>query len=208
MHRLAASASRRTVTSLGLSQWWTVFYPPITSYHHQSLSMIRFQSDGSSPQAKKRQANKAKKKKKPTASSTSTGSTPDLAGTARSRELQLVLNALDAPYKQEPTVSHEEQQRRCQIGRNYVIGRFQQHNDIDHDLTCKIHMKQHALKMIPKHYKAQAMSLEYEPVIDDDGTDTMKWDNGYPPSWRHIPVWTPPIPNFDPRQFVPRDEED
>lgn len=54
---------------------------------------------------------------------------------ARSKDLDLLLAALNAPSRREPPISIEEKARRHEIGRNYVIGRFQQHNEIHHDLA-------------------------------------------------------------------------
>lgn len=142
---------------------------------------VRYLSDVEGP--KKRQQ-KAKKKAK------SKGSEPE---TGRSKDLDLILASLDAPVRQEPPVDEVEQARRYTVGRNYVIGRFRRHNEIDHDLTCKIYLKNHALSMLPKNSKLKEEALK----IDDSG----------PPAWRHLPVWTPPIPGFDPSQYVEREEE-
>lgn len=137
----------------------------------------------SDPDGPKQRVVKAKKKKKGTGQQTES---------ARSRELDLVLAALDAPSSKEPPIDDAEKARRYQIGRNYVIGSFERHNEIDHDLTCKIHIKQHALNMLPKGTKLREEALK---------TDTKS-----PPLWRNLPVWTPPIPGFDPSQFVDREE--
>ena len=101
--------------------------------------------------------------------------------------------ALDAPSKVEPPVSVEEAQRRAKIGRDYVIGRFRQHNEIDHDLTCKIKLKQHALKMLPPgRLRDEALKIDERQVA---------------PLWRHIAVWTPPIPGYDPTEFAEKKDE-
>ena len=105
----------------------------------------------------------------------------------RPNDLQLVLAALDAPMKQEPPIDAEERERRYQIGRNYVIGKFRQHNEIQQDLAFKLQLKRHAIKMLPKNTKLREEALK----IDDTG----------PPSWRKHAVWTPPIPGFDPNKL-------
>jgi Mitochondrial ribosomal protein L28 len=128
---------------------------------------------------------KAKKKKPQGKASDSTG---------RSKELDLILASLDAPSKVEGPVPEEERERRAQIGRNYVIGRFQQHNEMDHDLTCKMHLKRHALSMLKRHTRLNEEALK----IDDDQAA---------PVWRHMPVWTPPIPGFDPSNFIDKDDK-
>lgn len=140
----------------------------------------------SSEEPKKRQAKVKRKKKR--ASADATG--------GRSKELNLILASLDAPTRKEGPISEAEKARRHEIGRNYVIGRFEQHNDIDHDLTCKLHLKKHAIRMLPPHLKESALKIT---TFDED-------ELSFPPSWRSIPVWTPPIPGFDPSEF--RQEED
>jgi hypothetical protein len=144
------------------------------------MSITRFFSD--SP-AKKQQKGKKKKAQ---------GKGGE--GTGRSKELELVLASLDAPRREEGVISDEERERRHRIGRNYVIGRFRQHNDLDHDLTCKIHLKRHALKMLKQHELLHAEAVR----IDDDQVA---------PMWRNMPVWTPPIPGFDPSKFIEKDEK-
>jgi hypothetical protein len=128
---------------------------------------------------------KAKKKKPQGKASEPTG---------RSKELELILASLDAPSKVEGPVPEEERERRVQIGRNYVIGRFQQHNEMDHDLTCKMHLKRHALRMLKRHTRLNEEALR----IDDDQAA---------PLWRHMPVWTPPIPGFDPSNFIDKNDK-
>ena len=85
----------------------------------------------------------------------------------------------------EPPISEEEQQRRHDIGRNYVIGRFEQHNAFHHDLACKLAMKQHAIKMLPRNSKIRDEALRTDYNLD--GVE--------PPLARHIPQETPPAPS-------------
>lgn len=127
----------------------------------------------------------AKKKKEQAAAATP-------AQTGRDKDLELILAALNAPSRVEPEISAEEKARRYEIGRNHVIGRFEQHNELYHNLTCKIHLKMHAVNMLPK----QSWLKEAAMKIDEDG----------PPPWRHIAKWTPPIPGFDPSQFVDKEQ--
>ena len=61
----------------------------------------------------------------------------------RDKNLELILASLDAPQRVEPEIPPEEKARRYEIGRNYVIGRFEQHNEFHHDLACKIQLKKH-----------------------------------------------------------------
>jgi hypothetical protein len=113
--------------------------------------------------------------------------------TVKSREYNLVVAALDAPMRKEPPISEEEKARRHEIGRNYNIGRFRFHNQVHQDLTHKIHLKKHAIKMLPRDSK-----IKEEALKDNDEA---------PPPWRRIPVWTPPIANFDATQYMAKDED-
>lgn len=114
---------------------------------------------------------------------------------ARSKDLDVVLASLDAAATQEPPISQEEKARRHEIGRNYGIGRFKQHNEIEHDLACKIQMKKHAVKMLPRDSKLKEAAMK----VDSDDTDE-------PPLWRNLAMWTPPIKDFDPSQFIERND--
>ncbi|CAB9521057.1 expressed unknown protein [Seminavis robusta] len=102
-----------------------------------------------------------------------------------------VVAALDAPMTKPPPASEEEMQRRYNVGRSYVIGMFERHNEEQHMMACRIKLKNHAVDMLPKHLRASALEE------DDEG----------PPLWRHIPMWTPPIPGFDPDEFMDHGEK-
>jgi hypothetical protein len=167
----------------------TILHNPQTQKNAPSLLIVRHFAKAAASKSSKAKPSKVVTKpqqqpKKP--SLTDAGSRPS--------ELQLILAALDAPTQQEPAISQEERDRRSQIGRNYVIGKFRQHNELHHDLACKLQMKQHAINMLPKHSKLREEALK----IDESG----------PPSWRKHAVWTPPIPGFDPNQLdMTRDEK-
>lgn len=110
------------------------------------------------------------------------------------RVLDTILRALDAPFsKESPEPDEEEKARRFEIGRNYVIGMFELHNELNHDLACKMKMKRFAIKMLPRNSKLKEEALK----IDKSG----------PPLWRPIMADTPPIPGFDPSKFIHRDDE-
>jgi hypothetical protein len=111
----------------------------------------------------------------------------------RSKELNVIFAALDAPERKEPPISEEEKARRHEIGRNYNIGRFRFHNEIHHDLTNKMHLKKHAINMLPRNSKIKEEAL--------------KESDEQPPPWRKIPVWTPPIVGFDPSNYMMKDDE-
>ena len=111
----------------------------------------------------------------------------------KSKELNLILAALDAPMRKEPPISEEEKARRFEIGRNYNIGRFRFHNEIHQDLAQKIHLKKHAIKMLPRNSKIREEAL--------------KESDEAPPPWRKVPTWTPPIPGFNPSLYLIKDEK-
>jgi len=141
----------------------------------------------SDPEGPKTKQLKVKKKEKKSAKKGKEG--------GRDRALDLLIRAIDAPVSEPPPASAEEMQRRFDIGREYNIGTSKRHNERNHDLNCKLRMKQHAIDMLPRDsmWKEEALKLDE----DDDG----------PPMWRHVPVWTPPIPGFDPSQFIADEEE-
>mmetsp|Transcript_110539 Transcript_110539/g.319404 ORF Transcript_110539/g.319404 Transcript_110539/m.319404 type:complete len:155 (-) Transcript_110539:1577-2041(-) len=112
--------------------------------------------------------------------------------TSRPRDLEVILSALDAPVIKPPPADKEEIERREKIHKAYTIGKFKEHNDENHDIACKLKMKQHALNMLPRSTKLKEKALEV--------------DNKGPPRWRRIPSWTPPIPGFDPNQFTLTEE--
>ena len=143
---------------------------------------------GDSAQPMKKQSPAQKKKAAANAQQQDQG-----AESLENKRYNMILGALDAPVTKPPPASPEEMERRHQVGRNYVIGQFERHNEMQHDLACKIKLKNHAIKMLPKGTKLRAEALEE----DDEG----------PPAWRHIPVWTPPIPGFDPDEFMEQDEK-
>lgn len=155
----------------------TILYQRTSVLHPTRALIARYLSDA------RKKPTKMKQKSKPAPGKKDDGD----------KNLNLMLAALNAPERKEPPISEEERQRRHEIGRNYVIGRFRQHNDIDHDLTCKLYLKRHAIKMLPKGSKIQEEALK----IDDSTV----------PLWVNIPVWTPPIPGFDPKKFTGSKED-
>mmetsp|Transcript_21414 Transcript_21414/g.44036 ORF Transcript_21414/g.44036 Transcript_21414/m.44036 type:complete len:169 (+) Transcript_21414:137-643(+) len=112
--------------------------------------------------------------------------------TGRSRDLELLLAFLDAPKVKAPPADEEETKRRDLVRKNYNIGKFKQHNEENHDIACKLRMKSHAINMLPKQTALKEKALE----IDDE----------YPPRWRTIPAWTPPIPGFNPAVYQSTEE--
>jgi hypothetical protein len=143
-----------------------------------SAPMVRYFSDAEGP---KQRISKVKKKEK-----------KSKGDGGRSRDLEILLACLDAPKSKPPPADNAEMERRERILKNYTIGKFRQHNQENHDLTCKLKLKQHAMNMLPKNSKLREKALEVD--------DTM------PPRWRKMPAWTPPIPGFDPSQFMLQEE--
>lgn len=133
---------------------------------------------------------------------------------------RLVVEALDAPYVGPPKASAEEMAARYEIGRNYVIGCFEAHNELEHDLAVKIRMKRYAVKMLPKEDQVGDSLVEMK---DKEGKltgekrsmygrwreEAVKIDdwNG-PPGHRPIPLYTPPIPGFDIEQYMNEDDDE
>ena len=148
---------------------------------HPAVTTIRFQS--SKEGAAKGKPTKFSSKVSNTAGKKKRGASSPSG--QRDKALDVVIRALDAPQKREPPISEEELQRRHEIGRNHVIGRFEWHNAIQHDLTCKLAMKQHAIKMIPRD-----SALREEALRTDYTTEEVE-----PPLARHIPKENPPIPS-------------
>ena len=114
-----------------------------------------------------------------------------------SKSYKMVLAALNAPVTKPPPASADEMERRYQVGRNYVIGSFEEHNELEHMLSCKIRMKNHAIKMLPRNSE-NSIIRKAALEIDDEG----------PPVWRHIPVWTPPIKDFNPDDYLEEEDDD
>ena len=149
----------------------------------QQVHLLAADADG----PKKKQTKVKKKNKKAAAAAG--------VDTAGQKNLRLVLDSLDAQYRQEEAISNEEKEHRAMVAKNYTIGRFRQHNEVDHDITCKLYLKQHAIKMMKG----------IDPMLIEEA---MKVNNDQPPAWRDMPVWTPPIAGFDPDKYLKEEEED
>lgn len=120
--------------------------------------------------------------------------------------------AIDAPYKKAPPASEEEMARRYEIGRKHVIGCWERHNTLNHDLAVKIRMKQYAVRALPKEGTLGDITLDLDgekvSVYGRWRKEAFKIDewNG-PPGHRPIPMYTPPIPGFDIEQYMNEDDE-
>eukprot|EP00537_Pseudo-nitzschia_pungens_P014566 CAMPEP_0172384850 /NCGR_PEP_ID=MMETSP1061-20121228/2568_1 /TAXON_ID=37318 /ORGANISM="Pseudo-nitzschia pungens, Strain cf. pungens" /LENGTH=177 /DNA_ID=CAMNT_0013113631 /DNA_START=149 /DNA_END=682 /DNA_ORIENTATION=+ len=158
----------------------------LTSKHHQQ-SFLSGRVVSSTPsrcfsdEGPKRRISKVKKKERKSS-----------ADTGRSRDLELLLAFLDAPKIKPPPADEEETARRELVKKNYTAGKFKQHNEENHDIACKLKLKKHAIGMLPKRTALKDKALEV--------------DSEYPPRWRTIPAWTPPIPGFNPSDYMGTEE--
>mmetsp|Transcript_9307 Transcript_9307/g.13914 ORF Transcript_9307/g.13914 Transcript_9307/m.13914 type:complete len:150 (+) Transcript_9307:66-515(+) len=122
-------------------------------------------------------------------------------GKRRDRVKNILVAAIDAEPTPRPDFTKEDAAKHFEIGKNYVKGKFQVHNEIHHDLACKIRMKNHAINMFPRTTDELSYLRETALYIDDDD-DTM------PPLYRSIPLDTPPIDNFDATRYMSEKEDD
>lgn len=127
----------------------------------------------------------------------------------------LLTKAVDAPVLKPPPASKEEMERRYNVGRNYVIGCFRRHNELNHDLAVKIRMKKHAVKMLPRKGDLGDVTLESNGVGEEESVygrwrdEAMKINDDWgPPDHRPIPMFTPPIEGFDPNLYMDQEEEE
>lgn len=191
-----------------------------TPYHQQAVPAAN-KKKAASDTLKASQKKVNKEKKGPSASKL------EKSASAESRIESLLIKAIDAPSILPPKPSIEEAERRYQIGRNYVIGSFQTHNEMYHDLAVKIRMKRYALQMLPRE------TYDLGDVITTNttsATDTAKNGGGSngtsvyatwksnalqlnpigfgPPDHRHVPMYTPPIEGFDINMYADKEDED
>lgn len=184
--RLLTTCQRRA--SVLISSTGTTFrhsapctFVPVTSPVNVNIQTRHF-SDPDGPKVKQLKVKKKVKKKKKKDDG------------ERDSVTELFMRAYDAKPKPIPPASDEEMARRFEIGRNYNIGTWKEHNELSHDLACKLRMKHHAIKMLPKDTMWEEEALKE----DEDG----------PPLWRPIPLDTPPIPGFDPSIFMMQQQQE
>ena len=159
----------------------------------------------------------SKEKKGPSASRL------EKADSAEKRMMDIMIRAHDAAPLEPPPATSEEMERRYHIGRNYVIGCFRRHNELNHDLAVKIRMKRYAIKMLPREgidlgdNAATTTTAVGGTTSGQSGRSVYgRWKeealrinhNFGPPEHRHIPMYTPPIEGFDVNQYMNRDDED
>jgi len=128
-------------------------------------------------------------------------SSSEEGSSTKNKLTDVLIRLIDAQPRIPPKPSPEEAERRYNLGRNYVIGKFNQHNDLDHDLACKIKMKQHAIKLLPKANDEDFGYLKEAAMKIDMSEETV------PPYHRPIAVYTPPIPGYDPSKYIEEVEE-
>jgi hypothetical protein len=116
-------------------------------------------------------------------------------GSKSDRLTNILMQVIDAKPRKQQKPSPEEAERRSDLGKKYVIGNFKRHNEIHHDLACKIRMKNHAIDLLPHRNDEQFGYLKEAALTISMDDDAMV------PFHRPIPVDTPPIPNFDPSKF-------
>lgn len=122
---------------------------------------------------------------------------------------ELLARAIDAPDPGAPKASAEEMERRYHVGRNYVIGCFERHNELNHDLAVKIRMKRSAIQMLPKEGAIGDAIVNGKSVYGRWRAEAMKLNADWaPPEHRLVPMHTPPIEGFDPNLYMDKEDED
>mmetsp|Transcript_28404 Transcript_28404/g.60523 ORF Transcript_28404/g.60523 Transcript_28404/m.60523 type:complete len:204 (-) Transcript_28404:329-940(-) len=193
--RVASSAAN---TSLALPRKLHHLRPISNTPHFSALPAAN-----SSEEPKTAQKKVIKEKKGPSASKMAAKESQ------ANRITDLLIKSYDSPYRKPPEASEEEVERRCQVGRNYVIGSFKRHNELNHDLAVKIRMKQHALKMLPGEGHLGDESVNGESAYGRWKSEALKLNDMWgPPDHRHVPMYTPPIEGFDPNLYMDKEEED
>ena len=84
------------------------------------------------------------------------------------------------PYTEDELAEH------ARIARAYNAEKRLEHDDVQHDISVKIWMKNEALKNIGGQWGIEANKIE---------------EGNYPPLWRKHPSFTPPIEGFDVRKY-------
>ena len=112
----------------------------------------------------------------------------------------LLIKAIDSQPRPRPKFSPEEQAKHYEIGRNYVIGNHQVHNELNHDLACKIRLKNHAITMMPRNTDEKLGYLKKHAMTVDMDEESMV------PMYRTIPLDTPPIKDFNSRDYLEEEE--
>lgn len=104
----------------------------------------------------------------------------------------MLIACLDAPSREEPIDRRtvEEMERRKNIVKAFTVGRFEQHNESEHDMSCKWKLKNFAIEAIPEGY------------LKDEALKVSESNDDFPPLWRPHALHTPPIPGFNPADWM------
>lgn len=90
-----------------------------------------------------------------------------------------------------PELSAEEKQRNFEIGRRYNSKMGAEHNARMADFTMKIKLRDDAIAHLPEMLQHAARQKDRNP----------------PPLNRRMASYTPPIPNFNPDDYGPKEDE-
>lgn len=110
----------------------------------------------------------------------------------------ILVQAVNSRPRPRPKLSSEEAAKNAEIGRKYVIGKFHAHNVIHHDLACKMRLKEHAIRMMPRI--SDGMGYLKEKALQIDVSE-----ESMPPLYRSVPLDTPEIEDFDPSDFIEKE---
>lgn len=122
------------------------------------------------PEAPKLPSQKVKKKQKKVV----------VDDAAEGKRFKYMMDIVNAPKIKEGPISEEEKKRRFEIGRTYTIESFRRHNVLHHDLTCKIKLKNHAIKVLPRGSKIKEHALSpNNEMFPDDFCNARWFPNGF-----------------------------
>lgn len=95
------------------------------------------------------------------------------------------------PCALRPELSEEEKQRNFEIGKRYNRMMAKEHNTMTADLTMKIKLRDDAIAHLPEILQHAARQIDQNP----------------PPLNRLMATYTPPIPGYNPTDYVGQDGE-
>uniref|UniRef100_A0A7S2UVP4 Uncharacterized protein n=1 Tax=Fibrocapsa japonica TaxID=94617 RepID=A0A7S2UVP4_9STRA len=107
-----------------------------------------------------------------------------------SEKTKMFIDCFDVPNPKKPKFDEEKAKRYQEIGREYNRQTTIRHNNMMKALHKKIVLREEAIMAMPEKYRAAALELETSPV----------------PEKRVVPTWTPPIPDFDPKELAKKIE--
>jgi len=117
----------------------------------------------------------------------------DSSSSASVESLNRFIEAAEAAKKFKPVFPPEELAEHARIAKEYRSGSLKRHNRRMKDLSTKICLQHDALEALPEDLRKHALIVDETP----------------PPANRPWANWsTPPIPNFDAKNFLGKKEED